>query len=204
MVMFNSVQWTGNYNAAGVGRLTADMSNFGSTALHMRIAIRGGPGSSNYASVAAVDLPADGAWHPVAFDLTPSAMTNINGGDPLANVLTSVAELRILSAATPSSNGDSVEGTLGMDNLRAIDVAALSLRVTEILLTDVVPRVRFTTVSGRSYRVERKNALSETMWTQVVNAENVSGTGGIVEVSDTEPGAGNLPARFYHVVLLAP
>ncbi len=120
MLMFNDVQWTGNYNAAGVTRLTADMANFGATTLHMRVTIRGGPNVSTYGSTASVDLPPDGVWRPVMFDLTPSGLTVIGGADTLAEVLADVTELRILSAESgPSFQGDPIAATLGMDNLRA-------------------------------------------------------------------------------------
>jgi hypothetical protein len=122
MVMFNQVQWNGDYNAAGASRLTADMANFGATPLHMRVAIRGGPGFTLFGSTTAIDLPPDGVWRPVSFDLTPSAMTNIGGADTLAVVLGSVFELRVLSAeAGPSGTGDPIKATLGMDNLRAVN-----------------------------------------------------------------------------------
>ena len=126
MIMFNDAQWAGNYNAAsGTNRLTADMANFGATMLHMRIAIRGGPNQSVYASTSAVVLPTDGVWRAVLFDLTPSGMTNLAGADTLADVLGSVAELRILSAqAGPAASGDPIVATLGMDNLRAVSVTA--------------------------------------------------------------------------------
>jgi len=120
MLMFNDAQWTGNYNAAGANRLTADMANFGTTTLHMRVVIRGGPNTTIYCSTVAVDLPTDGVWRPVIFDLTPGGMTNLGGADTLADVLGSVTELRILSAeAKPAFMGDPLIGNLGMDNLRA-------------------------------------------------------------------------------------
>ncbi len=123
MLMYNDVQWTGNYNVAGVNRLTADMANFGATILHMRVTIRGGPNVSTYGSTASVDLPPDGVWRPVMFDLTPSGLTVIGGADTLAEVLADVTELRILSAeGGPSFQGDPIAATLGMDNLRAVTV----------------------------------------------------------------------------------
>ena len=123
MIMFNEAQWTGDYNAAAASRLAADMANFGATTLHMRVTIRGGPGSTVFSSTVAVDLPADGVWRPVMFDLTPSAMTLIGGSDTLADVLGSVNQLRILSAeADPAFQGDPIVATLGMDNLRVVSV----------------------------------------------------------------------------------
>ena len=78
----------------------------------------------------------------------------------------------------------------------------LSVQITEIVLDNDVPRISFTTLSGRSYRVERKNAITDADWVTLSNASNVPGTGSVVQVHDTEPGAGDLPMRFYRVVLL--
>jgi hypothetical protein len=205
MVMFNDVQWTGNYNGASVDRITAQMANFGSGTLHMRIALRGGPGPTIYGSTVAADLPADGIWRSVTFDLTNAALTNVGGADTLSQVLGNVTELRILSAVGgPSVAGDPIQGNLGVDNIIARDIANFVLRITGIAFVNTMPRVSFTTLNGRSYRVERKNTLTDADWVPLSNATNVSGTGGEVPVTDTEPGAANRPTRFYRVVLLPP
>lgn len=200
MVVFNQAQWKGDYNAAGIHHITAHLANLGSTTLHMRIALRGGTGgNTSFASSAPAVLPPDGVWRLVTFDLTPGALASINGSDTLAVVLSSVVELRILSAANgPAFIGDTIAATLGTDN-----VAARGLRITEIVLEDV-PRISFTTIPVRSYRVERKNALMDSEWVPLSGATNVPGTGSEVQVSDTEPEAGNLPMRFYRAVLLPP
>ena len=120
-VMFNQTQWAGNYNAAGVTRITGFMKNFGTTDLFMRLAVQGGTLNSWYASTNAISLPASGAWTPFTFDLTPSAMTGVIANEPLSDVLASVFALRILSAqAAPELRGDIVAATLGVDNLRAL------------------------------------------------------------------------------------
>src|SRR3954453_1019060 len=49
MVMFNLAQWTGDYNQAGVNRITLQMANFGATDLYMRVAFQSG-GGTIYAS----------------------------------------------------------------------------------------------------------------------------------------------------------
>src|SRR5205823_309459 len=55
---------------------------------------------TEFGSTDAITLPADGLWHPVTFDLTPAAMTNIFGtDDTLATALGAVNELRILSGS---------------------------------------------------------------------------------------------------------
>ena len=125
--MFNDAQWTGDYNAAGVTRIEGKMANFGTRVLKMRVALRGGPsGFIEFGSNDAITLPVDGGvWHSVAFDLTPSAMTNIVGtDDTLASALSSVNELRIMSAAVgPAFQGDVIASTLGVDDLRATRLA---------------------------------------------------------------------------------
>jgi hypothetical protein len=50
--------------------------------------------------------------------------------------------------------------------------------------------------------VEYKNSLTDVSWTPLANAQNVSGTGGVVQISDPDPNIGNVPHRFYRVVLL--
>jgi hypothetical protein len=117
MIMFNQAQWTGNYTAAGVTRIDANMANFGSTVLHMRIALKNG--SDEYASTNAVVLPADGKWYQVGFEINAGSMTQVAGTNPLAVVLGAVQEARILSSSVPAYNGDAIVGTLGADNITA-------------------------------------------------------------------------------------
>jgi hypothetical protein len=123
MIMYNQVQWAGNYTAAGVTRITAMMSNFGATDLYMRIAFQGGTFSTIFGSSTAVHLPAGSGWQPVTFSLTAANVSNVNGTETLADVLANVSSLRILSAQNaPSFMGDSIAGTLGVDNIRAMTI----------------------------------------------------------------------------------
>jgi len=70
--------------------------------------------------VAPVSLPTGGAWQSATFDLLPAQFTLVGGSASLSNVLDSVTTMRILHAAAPAWNGDSVVGTLGVDNIQAI------------------------------------------------------------------------------------
>jgi hypothetical protein len=120
-LMYNEAQWSGNFVAAGVTRITGQMANFGATNLHMRLAVQGGLVGSRWGSTAAVMLPAGSGWTAVSFDLTASAMSPLSGGEALATVLGAVNQFRILSAqAGASFIGDAVAATLGVDNLRAM------------------------------------------------------------------------------------
>jgi hypothetical protein len=118
-IMFNKVQWTGDYNVAGVTAITADMANLGSTSLSMRVTLTGGPGFSQYSSTSAFVLPPDGVWRSVTFGLSSGDLTKVAGADVLAAVLANVNELRLLSSAVPAYNGDAIVSTLGVDNITA-------------------------------------------------------------------------------------
>ena len=130
-VMFNSSEWGGDYLSQGVELITADMANFGQTPMPVRIAFGQGPGAQNatwYVSEQAVDLPADGQWHSVEFGLSDADVTCVNGGcasTSLADVLSDVTTVRILSAASPGFRGDRIAATLGVDNITAVALTLL-------------------------------------------------------------------------------
>ena len=117
-IMFNQAQWAGDYNAAGVTRVRGFVANFGSTPLHVRVALEGL--FTRWSSTAALDLPADGAWRPFSFDLTAGAMTRVQGTAAFDDSIAAVSEFRILSSASPSYMGDAVASTLGVDDIRAL------------------------------------------------------------------------------------
>jgi hypothetical protein len=121
-ILFNTGNWSGNYIAAGVTRIDVSLRNLGSTDLAIRLALAGGEfGSSRYSSTNAVAVPASGAWMRASFTLDAVSMTSLGATSPLSTVLTSVVELRILSAAGgPAYNGDTVASHLGIDDIRAL------------------------------------------------------------------------------------
>lgn len=120
MITFNAQQWTGNYVAGGVTAITAQMADFGPSPLYMRIAIQDNFGSE-YGSTSAFMLPADGQWHQVTFDMTPAGLSLIQGGSSATQALSNVGVLRILSAQNaPSFMADTVQATLGIDDITAI------------------------------------------------------------------------------------
>ena len=80
---------------------------------------------------------------------------------------------------------------------------SLSLRIeaTPFLITAVEKSganmlVKFTTISGKTYRIEYKDDLPAAIWSTLV--ASVSGTGNVVTVTD--PGAASLAKRFYRAV----
>jgi subtilisin family serine protease len=78
--------------------------------------------------------------------------------------------------------------------LAAYKITSASIRNADVLLS-------FTTIAGRSNRVEQAGGLGGTnVWTAVPNLANVPGTGGIVTV--TNVGGAGQAERFYRLRLL--
>jgi hypothetical protein len=124
MVMYNTSQWSGDYLSEGISRIGAQLVNLGTNSLAMRIALGRGPFAQTaawYASTAAFSLPADQQWKSVFFELNPEHLTLVNGAESLADVMSDVTALRMLSAAAgPDFRGDTITAILGVDNLTAI------------------------------------------------------------------------------------
>jgi len=77
------------------------------------------------------------------------------------------------------------------------------IRMAAPTLSGLDLEVRFHTVTGRSYRVERTDALTmSNVWTTVPGAALLSGTGGLVPGVDTN--ALTQPQRFYRVRQVEP
>src|SRR3712207_5104228 len=170
------------------------MANFGSTTLNMRIAFTGA--GTSYGSNTAAVLPPDGDWRSATFDLTPDALTNMGGSATVAQALANVTAFRVVSAiGGPSIVGDQVQGVPGVDNITATSIPVAPPSVTEFVFANNSPRVSFTTVAGKTYRVERKDSLLEPDWVVLSNANNVAGTGGVVQVSDPQPNVRSLGQR---------
>jgi hypothetical protein len=117
LVMFNSAQWGGNYNSAGVRQIEMQMANFGATTLLMRIGFQGGDGTQWVSSFRIV-VP-DGMWQTYVYELNLQSMTRVSGAASLDAVLANVNTMRILHNGAAAWRGDSVVGDLGLDNITA-------------------------------------------------------------------------------------
>jgi hypothetical protein len=122
LTVFNRSQWAGNFLAAGVGAVEMDLKNFGTTPLSMRIALKSGVGigSPGFASTNPFVLPADGQWHHAVFPIDEADLTRIGSTTlTLTDLLSNVAEFRILNSAAPALNGDRINTQVGVDNIQA-------------------------------------------------------------------------------------
>lgn len=120
-VIINSAQWTGDYLAAGVDEIAMEFRNSGMSTLHMRIALKGGPGAGSwFSSTVAFQVAADSNWHPASFSISESDLTRVSGALTYATALASVTEVRILvSQSAPDFRGDTIASTLGIDDIEA-------------------------------------------------------------------------------------
>ncbi len=116
LIVFNETLWTGDYPAAGILAIAADLRNGGSTPLSIRLAVNGAGGwfVTSVAPVAAFS-----GWVNQVFDLRPSALTSAGGLDAAAT-LSAVSELRVLHSAAVDFRGARVSSSLLLDNLRAV------------------------------------------------------------------------------------
>ncbi|MFO0811099.1 MAG: hypothetical protein U0746_20915 [Gemmataceae bacterium] len=123
LIAFNRAQWVGNYNAAGVNAIEMDVINPSSTQIALRVAFKVDVTSfsAGYSLTSAIVLPpAQTTWQHVVVSLADANFTPISSPTvPLTTLLGSPAEMRILSSAVPSLNGDAIAATLGVDNIRA-------------------------------------------------------------------------------------
>lgn len=127
MVLRNTTTWSGDYNNAEIESIQMWLLNEGDTPMQIRIALgdAGGNIGTWFASSNAFALPADDVWRQASFDLSSTSLTRIQGTSSRAAVLSSVAELRILSAAQPDFRGDIISATLGVDDIEALGAEPL-------------------------------------------------------------------------------
>ncbi len=122
-------QWTGNYIPTGVTSIELDLINQGTTTLSVRIAFKAdtSQGSPGYLSSRVILAPGSG-WQHFTIPITAANLVPI-GGPAAYNVFfqNGFQEIRIINeAGTTNLNGDPVVGQLGIDNIRASSVTAVS------------------------------------------------------------------------------
>ena len=115
-VAFNATQWAGDYPTAGVDTIVMEFNNLGSVTLNLRVALDGAGG--RFVTTASVPISAGGGWQIVAFSLAPGDLTSAGGLDVNAT-LAAVIQLRVISAANPTFQGDAVAAQGLVDNVTA-------------------------------------------------------------------------------------
>ncbi|MEZ6193467.1 MAG: PEP-CTERM sorting domain-containing protein [Phycisphaerales bacterium] len=130
-VVFNTVQWTGDYLAAGITEITLDINNLSAIPIHPGLEVRG-PGG-NLFTLTGATVPANSGWVSVSISLDPS---NFVGGNALLT-LAGVTELRFREIQAGATVVPSAATSAYYDNITAApepaSVALLGLGAAAML-----------------------------------------------------------------------
>ena len=124
----NVAQWAGDYRTAGIGSITMDVANFGSSDVFLRLLWADpamGPPTNVAVSSSGFLLTAGGGWQTVTFDLGPGGITTLLGSGESA--LRNATELRLFHNPAPvflgpPNSSPPIVATLGLDNVTAVAV----------------------------------------------------------------------------------
>lgn len=111
--------WTGDYSAQGIEFFRMDVANRGTNALNLRMVLETTL-PDRVASLAPVNVPADGLWYTVDFPIAPADLVVVSGVAPALAVLGDVQSIRLISSAAPSHKGDEIVATLDVDNMAVL------------------------------------------------------------------------------------
>jgi hypothetical protein len=123
LATFNTMQWAGNYLAAGIGGISMDLFNLGGTALTIRLRIEdpmGGPPVDEAISTYGAVLPAGGGWTPVFFPTGVADWNALSG--TVAAALSQATALWIINSPDDMTDYSPIVGELGIDNITALPV----------------------------------------------------------------------------------
>lgn len=210
MTMFNTQQWQGDYLAAGIVAIEADMINLGQEPLSMRVALgssqSGISGGSWYASSQPNLLPVGGGWQRVRFLLVPFALTRVQGLGSLDLVLSQVQELRMVSSQNPAKGGDQIAGVLGVDNIRAVTIGE-SLGITKSvhpLYGQAGSPVTYTLRFANQGAVDARNVVIEDTIPALIQVTQIVSSGVPLSSSGSGPAyvwsAGTIPPTLGGVI----
>jgi hypothetical protein len=157
---------------------------------------------------------ADGATYYYVVSTVSMVGESVNSTEANATTYTTLQRWRLTyfgtiendsnAADTADPDGDGMtnaqEYAAGTDpnvSTSVLKVSAMQASGNDMLLS-------FTTISGKSYRLERSDTLANGSWTTVVSngvaADNLPGTGSLVQVRDTNGAL--VSKRFYRIVVL--
>jgi hypothetical protein len=116
--------WLGNYAAAGVTAIEADVRNFGTPTINLRLVLFSF--GTRWTSSTPIALAGNGAWTHVVFPINSGSMTRVLGSNTFADMYQGVDHIMFRhDAGTASSGGETItNGILGIDNIRAVPAPA--------------------------------------------------------------------------------
>jgi len=117
-------RWQGNYTAAGVTAISVDMINISTnqptpSTLRMRLVLFSP--TDRWTSTNFVQLSPGSGWQHIVFPIDQASLTRVLGSGTYAATLTNVFQIMFRhDSGTPSSGGEAIDGTIGIDNVTAI------------------------------------------------------------------------------------
>jgi hypothetical protein len=123
-VVYNRVQWSGDYLSTLGDRITMDVINMGATNLNLRIVLGNSDAPDDnsgewFASAPIMITPGSG-WQSVTFSLQDNLFIPAQGMGDIDEVLGGAVTLRILSAVSAAPKGDVLVAQGGIDNIRIV------------------------------------------------------------------------------------
>jgi hypothetical protein len=131
---FNTLQWSGDYDAETVESVEMNLDNFGPDPVSLRIVLFtpgcnfGGTACTAWTSTNATVLPSGSGWVVVSFSLAEVDLTRVLGADTHTASLQNVERLLIRhddGTPDPPGVGTIVDTGLGIDNVTALPEPAL-------------------------------------------------------------------------------
>lgn len=175
LIVFNvNPEWQGDYNTTGVNQISFYAKNGNTEDLFLRIGFSGGIGSrmvtTNY-----VSLPASqNTWTYLSIPIAPGDFTMVSGPNTPEEVLANVNGLRIISNPNISYYGQSIIGTLHLDNITTESILSIEDVVeNEVLIypNPTINQVNIITKASNSY-VEFYNVIGQEVYLQKLTSYN--------------------------------
>ena len=109
--------------------------------------------------------------------------------------------------AADSADPDGDDWTNAQEYISGTNPNSLSsvLKISQLQVNGNDFQLSFPTVLGKTYRIEHSDTLANGSWTTVLTSgvpqDNIAGTGGTVQITDTGGAAAAIGKRFYRVVV---
>jgi hypothetical protein len=120
LAVINPLQWAGDYLAGGVGSISMDLINLGSTDLSLRLLFEdpvAGPPTNVAVSTTPILLAAGTGWMHATFYIGLADLTALVGDTSAA--LSGTTTLRLIHSDVIGFPGPSIVASLGVDNVTA-------------------------------------------------------------------------------------
>lgn len=120
MASYNDNFWVGNFQSSTVRVVRVDYKNLGLNSLKMRLVLFGS-GGSRYVSSNAFTLPVGSSWGSYYYTLRQDQFTLASGSESWSDVFSLVFRFMIRHNTSVSSQGEPVNGILGLDNITMLE-----------------------------------------------------------------------------------